>query len=142
MESNETSLMWIYEAVRIKLGTLYPNIMYQNMLEDKEGCVGIYLYESSNELKDIEGDVVYDSIKIHVQVNAEKSIQGMQKALDYLDKFTRKMENEQSNVGVVKFIEAQHLGPRAVAIGKNAYDILVCKCDVDLKYIFIADDND
>lgn len=136
------SLMWIYEAVRIKLGSLYTNIQYQNMQENVEGSVGIYLYESANALMDIEGDTVYDCIKIHIQVNAEKSVQGLQKALKYLEDFTFRMENQQSNISNLTFIEAVHLGPRAVAIGRNQYDILVCKCDVDLKYIFTEDDKD
>lgn len=134
-----TNLMVLYEVVKNKLGSDYNNIMYQTMNEDKEDCVGIYLYESTNELQTIDGNIQYDAVKIHIQVNASKSSEGLNKALNYLDQFTRRIENEQSNIDDVIIIEAMHLGPRAVCIGRNQYDILVCKCDVDLKYIFKSD---
>lgn len=139
MDINEVSLMWLYEAVRIKLGSEYDNVTYQTMKEDVEGAVGIYLYESANERQAIDGNIIYDCIKIQVQVNSEKNIQGLQRAMNYLDMFTRKMENEPCNLNNLTFIEVNHLGPRAVVIGKNQFGISVVKCTLDLKYIFDAD---
>lgn len=134
------SMMILYEAVKQKLGSKYPNIFYQTMREDTPEDVGIYLYESSNDVEDIGGGAVYNCIKVQVQVNCARNIQGMQKALDYLCEFTRRIENEQSAISGVTFIEAMHQGPRAIAIGKNEFDILVCRSVVDLKYIFSSEE--
>lgn len=135
------SMMMLYEAVKEKLGTTYDNVFYQTMRENEPGDVGIYLYESANDREDIGGDAIYDCIKVHVQVNCDKSVQGMQKALDYLSKFTRRMENEQCAISGVTFIEARHQGPRALAIGKNQFDILICRSVIDLKYVFDSENN-
>lgn len=132
----EQSMMWLYEVVRIKLGKQYPNIMYQTVRDDVEGDVGIFLYESSNDKEDMTGEDVYRAVKVQVQVNAEKSVEGLGKALDYLTKFVDRMESEQSNIEVINFIDVKHIGPKAVPIGKNKYGIQVVKCTIDLRYVF------
>lgn len=129
-------LMLVYKAVKEKLGTEYKNVFFQTMREDKPGDVGIYLYESSNDVEDMSGEEVFNCIKVHVQVNSEQSTEGMAKALNYLTSFVERIENEASNVEGIEFISAQHLGPRAIPIGKNNFNILVCKSTVDLKYTF------
>ena len=128
--------MKIYEAVEKKLGNDFENVFYQTMREDQPGDVGIYLYESANDEEDLSGNEVYNCIKVHVQVNSEQSTEGMTKALRYLTKFTERIENETSDVDGVEFISAQHLGPRAIAIGKNNHNILICRSVIDLKYTF------
>lgn len=128
--------MYLYEAIRLKLGTRYPNIMYQMVRDDVEGDVGIFFYESSNDLRDIPGNDVYDCIKVHVQVNCPRTVEGLWDALAYISEFVERIENEQSNLAQITFIEAVHLGPRAVAVGRNKYDIQIVKCDIDLKYVF------
>ena len=80
-------LMLVYKAVKEKLGTEYKNVFFQTMREDKQGDVGIYLYESSNDVEDLSGDDVYNCIKIQVQVNSEQSEEGLQTALNYLTSF-------------------------------------------------------
>ena len=129
-------LMLVYKAVKEKLGTEYKNVFFQTMREDKPGDVGIYLYESANDEEDLAGNEVYNCIKVHVQVNSEQSTEGMAKALRYLTKFTERIENENSDVDGIEFISVQHLGPRAIAIGKNNYNILICRSVIDLKYTF------
>ena len=129
-------LMLVYDAVKEKLGTEYENVFFQTMREDKQGDVGIYLYESSNDLEDLSGDDVYNCIKIQVQVNSEQSEEGLQTALNYLTSFVERIENEASNVDGIEFISVQHIGPRAIPIGKNDFNIIVCKSTIDLKYIF------
>ena len=129
-------LMLVYDAVKEKLGTEYENVFFQTMREDKQGDVGIYLYESSNDIEDLSGDDIYNCIKIQVQVNAEQREEGLQTALNYLTSFVDRIENEASNVDGIEFISAQHLGPRAIPIGKNDFNIIVCKSTIDLKYIF------
>ena len=129
-------LMLVYDAVKEKLGTEYENVFFQTMREDKQGDVGIYLYESSNDVEDLSGDDIYNCIKIQVQVNSEQSEKGLKTALNYLTSFVEKIENEASNVDGIEFISAQHIGPRAIPIGKNDFNITVCKSTVDLKYIF------
>ena len=128
--------MKIYEAVEKKLGNDFENVFYQTMREDQPGDVGIYLYESADDLEDLQGQEVYNCIKVHVQVNSEQSTEGMTKALRYLTKFTERIENETSDVDGVEFISVQHLGPRAIAIGKNNNNILICRSVIDLKYTF------
>ena len=129
-------LMLVYDAVKEKLGTEYENVFFQTMREDKQGDVGIYLYESSNDVEDLGGDDVYNCIKVQVQVNSEQSEEGLQTALNYLTSFVERIENEASNVDGIGFISAQHIGPRAIPIGKNDFNIIVCKSTIDLKYIF------
>ena len=129
-------LMLVYDAVKEKLGTEYENVFFQTMREDQPGDVGIYLYESANDVEDMAGEEVFNCIKVHVQVNSEQSTEGMAKALRYLTKFTERIENETSDVDGVEFISAMHLGPRAIAIGKNNYNILICRSVIDLKYTF------
>ena len=129
-------LMLVYNAVKEKLGTEYENVFFQTMREDKQGDVGIYLYESSNDVEDLSGDDIYNCIKIQVQVNSEQSEEGLQTALNYLTSFVERIENDASNVDGIEFISAQHIGPRAIPIGKNDFNITVCKSTVDLKYIF------
>ena len=51
-------------------------------------------------------------------------------------KFVDRIENEDSNIEGIEFISAQHIGPRALVIGKNNYNILVCRSLIDLKYTF------
>lgn len=131
--------MLIYEAVEKKLGNEYENVFYQTMREDQPGDVGIYLYESANDEEDLSGNEVYNCIKVHVQVNSEQSTEGMAKALRYLTKFTERIENENSGVDGVEFMSAMHLGPRAIAIGKNNHNILICRSVIDLKYTFGTD---
>lgn len=128
--------MKVYEAVEKKLGNGYENVFYQTMREDQPGDVGIYLYESANDEEDLGGNEVYNCIKVHVQVNSEQSTDGMAKALRYLSKFTERIETELSDVGGIEFIGAEHVGPRAIPIGKNKYNILVCRSVIDLKYTF------
>ena len=129
-------MMSVYEAVEKKLGTDYENVFYQTMREDQPGDVGIYLYESANDLEDLQGQEVFNCIKVHVQVNSEQSTEGMAKALRYLTEFTERIENETSDVEGIEFISATHLGPRAIAIGKNNHNILICRSVIDLKYTF------
>jgi hypothetical protein len=129
-------LMLVYDAVKEKLGTEYENVFFQTMREDKQGDVGIYLYESSNDAEDLSGDDIYNCIKIQVQVNSEQSEEGLKTALNYLTSFVERIENEASNVDGIEFISAQHIGPRAIPIGKNDFNIIVCKSTIDLKYIF------
>ena len=129
-------LMLVYNTVKEKLGTEYENVFFQTMREDKQGDVGIYLYESSNDVEDLSGDDIYNCIKIQVQVNSEQSEEGLKTALNYLTSFVERIENEASNVDGIEFISAQHIGPRAIPIGKNDFNIIVCKSTIDLKYIF------
>ena len=97
------------------------------------------MYESANDEEDLSGNEVYNCIKVHVQVNSEQSTEGMTKALRYLTKFTERIENENSDVDGVEFVSAMHLGPRAIAIGKNNHNILICRSVIDLKYTFGTD---
>lgn len=130
------SLMWIYEAVKAKLPSGYENVFYQYMREDQVGDVGIYLYEGQNDQYTVDGSEVFNCVKVHVQVNADKSVEGLAKALDYLTLFVNKMESEQCDLSNITFVSVNHLGPKAVPIGRNKFDIQVVKCDIDLKYIF------
>lgn len=135
------SMMLLYEAVKNKINTTYP-IYFQTMQEDKVNNIGIYLYESSNDRFDIEGDTVYNSIKVHVQLNTDRNINSMNQGLELLSNFTRRIESERSDVVGIEFIEAIHQGPRAIPIGRNTYDILICRSVIDLKYIFNSENVD
>ena len=135
----EKDISLLYDAVEKKLGTEYENIFHHSMREDKPGDVGIYLYGGANDVEDIGGNEVYNCIKVQVQVNAENGQDGMKKALKYLSTFVERIENEGSDIDGVDFISAIHIGPRALAIGRNEYNILVCRSVIDLKYTFETD---
>ena len=66
---------------------------------------------------------------------AEEGEAGMRKALKYLSRFTDRIENEDSDIEGISFISAMHTS-RAKPIGKNDFGILICRCVIDLKYIF------
>lgn len=126
--------MKIYELVEEKLGTEYENIFYQSMRAEEIGDIGIFLYQSSKDLTDLAGDDVYNCIKVQVQVNAGQTAEAMGKALEYLSRFTRRIENEPSGTDGIEIISAEHLGPRALVIGRNEHNILICRSLIDLKY--------
>ena len=130
------SMMLLYEAVRRKLPDRYKNVFYQYMRDDQIGDVGIYLYQGENDLYTIDGATQYNTVKVHVQVNADKSTQGLQEALDYLTEFVDRIENEQCDISNISFISANHIGPKAIPIGRNEFDIQVVKSDINLKYVF------
>lgn len=132
----EKDIMLVYDAVKEKLGDEYSDVFYQTMKEDQPNQVGIYLYESSNDLEDLGGNEVYNCIKVQIQVNCEQSELGIRKAMKYLSDFVERIENEESTIDGIEFISAEHLGPRALVIGKNNYNILICRSVIDLKYTF------
>ena len=136
----EKDIMLIYEAVEKKLGDTYKNVFYHTMREDKPGDVGIYIYDSSSDVEDLSGAEVYNCVKVQVQVNAEEGEAGMRKALKYLSRFTDRIENEDSDIEGISFISAMHTS-RAKPIGKNDFGILICRCVIDLKYIFETDNT-
>lgn len=124
--------MLVYEAIRNKLPNVYTNVFYQFTRDDQIGDVGIYLYEGQNDLYSIDGEEVYAPIKAHIQVNAGKSIDEINKALDYLEEFVNRIENEQSGISGISFISVKHLGPKAIPIGRNKFDINIVKTDLEL----------
>lgn len=130
------SIAWLYDAVRLKLGDKYKNVYYQMQKEDEENNVGIYLYSGQNDVRSIDGNDVYNCIKVHVQVNCERSLNGLVDGLDYLSSFVDRIENETCELANILFVDAVHIGPKAVPIGRNKYDIQVVKCDIDLKYVY------
>ena len=132
----ERDMSLLYKVIRNKLDNTYKNVFNQNMREDKPGDVGIYLYESSNDSYDLCGDDIYNCIKVQLQVNAGPSAEELETALLFLSHFVDRIENEQSDIENISIISAQHIGPRAIPIGKNDFNITVCKSTVDLKYIF------
>lgn len=134
----------IYDLVEEKLPlNVYDTITWQTMRDDTVGVAGIFLYESSNDEEDLSGAQIYNCIKVQIQVNSEQSEDGLKKALNYLSDFVENIENDTSNTlsDKIEIISARHLGPRALVIGKNDNDILVCRTTVDLKYIFTENDD-
>ena len=77
----------------------------------------------------------YESIKVHVQVNCAASEIGIQEALDYLRAFVDKMEDEYVDTDLIEFVDCKHVGPKAIPIGKNGYNIPMCRSVVDIKYL-------
>lgn len=123
----------LYKAIEEKLGDKYP-ILYQNMSNDTPNTVGIFLYESSNDLETLDGSLMYESIKVHIQVNAENTEKGIFDALDYLRQFVKRIENERSAIVGVSLVACSHVGPKAIVIGKNEFNVTVCVSNVDVKY--------
>ena len=127
----------LYDAIKEKLGDSIESskISYQTIDEMAPGTVGIYLYTSSNDVEDLGGETVYESIKAHIEINAEDTPDGIKDALKYLRDAVDKIEKEQSTIDGVSFVMCRHVGPKALPIGKNSYDILKCVCNIDIKYI-------
>lgn len=122
--------------IRMKLGDEYPNVTFQSQKDDIPGSVGVYLYESSNDKKSLNGEVVYDSIKIQVQITCDRSYNSLTNAMDYLTDFVNRIESEKSDIPRINIISAEHIGPKAIPIGRNKYDLQVVKSTIDLKYSF------
>lgn len=124
----------IYEAIEAVLGTKYP-VGWQYMDEQSTEVVGIYVYESSNDSRYADGEYEYESIKVHVQINCASSEVGIQEALDYLRAFVDKMEDTYVDTTDIEFVDCKHVGPKAIPIGKNGYNIPMCRSVVDIKYL-------
>lgn len=124
----------VYEAVESLLGTKYP-IGWQYMDEQKAEVVGVYLYESSNDSRYVDGEYEYESIKVHVQINCLSTELGIQEALNYLRAFVDKIEDTYVSTADVEFVDCKHVGPKAIPIGKNGYNIPMCRSVVDIKYL-------
>ena len=137
MEEKERDIKYLYDAIRAKLGTEYKNIFDEDMRDDVPGDVGIFMYTSSNDVETLDGTEVYNCIKVHIKINAEQSSDGLFKAINYLSKFTHRIENETSDIPEIGFVSAKHIGPRALKLRKNEYGISVCVCNIDLKYIWL-----
>lgn len=124
----------LYDAVKLKLGDKFGPVTYQTMREDKPRAVGIYLYEGQADRVDMSGDYVYEVIKVHIQVNADQTEDGILEALNCLREAVRRLETERSDVPGVVFLYVQHSGPKAIPIGKNGYNIPVCVSNIEIKY--------
>lgn len=130
------SITLLYPMVKLKLSDEYSNVSFQSQKDDTPGSVGVYLYESSNDKKSINGEVVYNSIKVQVQVICDRSYESLANAMDYLTEFVDRIESEKSDIPKISIISAEHIGPKAIPIGRNRYDLQVVKSTIDLKYSF------
>lgn len=123
----------IYDAFRKRLEDRYENIKYDTMDEHIPNSVGIYLYPGGNDEITLDGQIVYETIKVHVQVCVNSS--DLVDTLNYLRHFVDRMETEKSGVDGLEFISCQHIGPKAVSTGFNKHGLKVCVCNFELKYI-------
>ena len=124
----------VYELIERVLGDKYT-VGWQYMAEDKECTAGIYLYESSSDLRYMGGDYGHESIKAHVQVQARGSETGLFEALEYLRDFVDKIESGYHSNDGVSFEDCQHVGPKAIVVGTNTYGIKICRTVIDIKYL-------
>lgn len=124
----------LYLAIEQILGSKYP-ISWQYMDEQSSEVVGIYLYESSNDKRMMDGEYEYESLKAHVQVNCAASEVGIQDALVYLRGFVDKIEDTYVDTDSVEFVDCKHVGPKAIPIGKNDYKIPMVRSVIDIKYL-------
>lgn len=106
------------------------------MREDTAGDVGIYLYTSSNDVVDIDGEDVYNCVKVQVQINAPSGEAGLKQALDYLTSFVNKIEKLDTDSDTISLVYAFHQGPKALPIGKNQFGLLVVRQVVDLRFVY------
>lgn len=125
----------LYKVAYDMLGTRYKVKSYESMSSDKEGEVGIFLYDAGNDLLTLDGDITYKQVKLHVQVNSYKSDNGFFDALNYLENFVDVIENNQPHIEGIKFIEVVHNGMKARQFGKNEHNIHQCACNILIKYI-------
>lgn len=123
-----------------------PQMFNQTMREDVPGDVGVYLYQSSNDLKDIEGDIVYRNIKATVLVNGFNGDDGMELAYKYLERFVDRLENPNTSEYLpvleykgTRLIQVEHQGPVALAIGHNDKGLTVYRCVMAIKYSLAHD---
>lgn len=122
----------LYKSIENKLGTQFGPINRQSRKEDVNRAVGIFLYESSNDEYDSDG-IVYECIKAHIEVNASNEVE-ITEALQYLRRFVDRIEEETSGINGLTFEMVEHVGPKAVPIGKNGYNLHVCVSNIDIKY--------
>ena len=135
--SEATTIIDLYDVIKLNLPELpFKNVYFNTMQEDLEGDVGIYLYESSNDLEDMSGDVYMRNIKVQVQVNSFKSFEGLKQAIEYLTLFVNKIEYNAETTDKISLMGCKHIGPVAIPIGRNKFGILVCRSTIDLKYNF------
>lgn len=138
MEQSEKEILlntdaYLYDAIRAKLGSEYTNVTNESMQEDKPGSVGIYLYQSKGDERTFDG-VEFENIKVQIQVNAEQSEEGINKAKRYLRQWVYRMEDEDSDIPEISFIYAAYENHPVISMGKNKFNISVYRAIVDLSY--------
>ena len=130
-----STIYGLYGAIKalIDAPDNYLSPTFQTMHDDKEGAIGIYIYEGPDDVVDMDGDLVLGCCKVQIQFNAFKSAKGLEDALEYLEQTVGNIESSFIANGI-ELVSAIHLGPPAMCIGRNEYDIQVCKSTLDLKY--------
>lgn len=82
----------------------------------------------------MSGEVVYEVVKVHLQVNSGRSSEDIMDTLNKLREFTKRIEWAVSEVDGLEVIQCKRLGPRAINIGKNEFGIPICRSVLELKY--------
>lgn len=130
-------MLRLYRFVESCLPDTFENITYDSMDEDKQGQVGIFAYQSEDDAESLEG-TIWENIKFQIQVTANSGESGMQEVSDYLRDFIKIIESKMdSGDNTLEIIQCKHIGPKAIKIKTNDYNIALWRCVINIKYNFV-----
>lgn len=126
----------IYAAIKIKLDDTYPDAVERWRDSNKPGSCGIWLLDSVNQSKTVDGSTIFEACKVHVEVTCGPSAEEEDLALRNLTHFVNRLETEPCEIMQILFKSRIHNGQPAKILNNNLFDLKVAYCEVDLRYIF------
>lgn len=106
---------------------------YQMMDENTSNALGIFLYQGIPDVDDMCGDIVYESINIHLQLNTEPGQDAIFSGLENVRNSVIALENSVGN-DEITVVSCLHKGARSIVIGINEHNLPVIVANLELKY--------
>lgn len=129
----------LYEFVEKCLPEGVYEVTYEDMNEETEGAVGIYLLGSKADIRDLEGGTSMRSVKADLRIQARQGLAGIQEVSSYLEAFIDNIENAVSDIDGLDIISAYYIGNKYNKIKKNGFNIPIWKCEINIDYILRSD---
>lgn len=127
-------MLRLYKFVESCLDDTYETVVYDSIDTDKQGQVGIFLYQSSDDEETLD-ETQWESIKAQVQVTANPGEAGIQEVSDYLRSFIDKIEGKyESGLIGLEIINCHHIGGKVLKIKTFDNNISMWRSVIDIKY--------
>lgn len=108
-------------------------VSYQVMDTSEVGGLGIFLYPGGNDSYDLDGEVVYESISIHLQLQTDKPSTAIFEGLSALRTSVETLESSSGSANV-HVMSCVHKGPKSVMIGLNEHGLPLIVSNLELRY--------
>lgn len=130
----------LFLFIESQLGTTYVT-SFQDMDDSASGALGIFMYQGEADIQDLSGEYVYECMKVHLQLNCEQNEDAIFSGSKYLRDTVEAFESFSFN-GLqppnIDIVDAQHIGPKVVPIGKNKNGLHVLRTVLQIKYCLTA----